>query len=65
MQGSNFLGGSFSSRDNVRVPFSLEVKVNHRILKDDIFTKTDPFIFISIAPVLLDQSMKPVEFFQH
>ena len=65
MQGSNFLGGSFSSRYNVRVPFSLEVKVNPRILKDDIFTKTDPFIFISIAPVLLDQSMKPVEFFQH
>ena len=46
MKGSNFLGGSFSSRDNVRVPFSLEVKVNPRILKDGIFTKTDPFIFI-------------------
>ena len=65
MQGSSFLGGSFSSRDNVRVPFSLEVKVNPRILKDDIFTKIDPFIFKPIAPVLLDQSMKPVEFFQH
>ena len=40
-QGTNFLGGSFSNRDNVR---------------DDFCSRTDPSIFISIVPVLLDRS---------
>ena len=46
--GSNFLGGSFSNRDNV-----LKVK---RWLKNDFSSRTDPSVFTSIAPVLLDRS---------
>ena len=34
----------------------LEKKVNPSILKDDFFSRTDPLIFTSIAPVLLDRS---------
>ena len=55
-QGSNFLGGSFSNRDNVGAPFQIEKKVNPRILKDDFSSRTDPSIFTSIAPVFLDRS---------
>ena len=54
-QGSNFLGGSFSNRDNVRVTQSnLEAKVNLCILKDDFPSRTNPSIVTSIAPMLLD-----------
>ena len=52
----NFLGGSFSNRDNVRAP---------NILKDCFPSSTDPSIFISIAPVLLNGQTKLVEFLQH
>ena len=57
-QGSNVLGGSLSNRDNVRVPiqFRREEKVNPSILKDDFSSRTNPSIFTSIAPVLLDRS---------
>ena len=57
-QGSNFLGGNFSNRGNVRVPIQFRrAKVNNSILKDDFFfSRTDPSIFTSIAPVVLDQS---------
>ena len=34
-QGSNFLGGSFSNRDNVRVPIQFKEELNPSILKDD------------------------------
>ena len=34
-QGYNFLGGSFSNRDNVRAQSNLEVKVNASTLKCD------------------------------
>ena len=37
---------------------NLEEKVNSRILKDYSSSKTDPSIFTSIAPVLLDWSDK-------
>ena len=35
---------------------NLEEKVNPSILKDDFSSRTDPFIFTSIAPVLLHPS---------
>ena len=35
---------------------NLEKKVNPSIQKDDFSSRTDPSIFLSIAPVLLDQS---------
>ena len=57
-QGSNFLGGSFSNRDNVRAPSNLEEKVSPSILKYDFSSKTDPYIFTSITPVLFDWSNK-------
>ena len=36
--------------------YNLEEKVNPSILKNDFSSTTDPFIFTSIAPVLLDRS---------
>ena len=50
-QGCNFLGGSFSNRANVRAPIQFRRERQLQHLK-----KTDPFIFTSIAPVLLDWS---------
>ena len=38
----------------------LKEKVNPSILKDYFSTRTDPSIFISIAPVLLDQSNETI-----
>ena len=35
---------------------NLEEKVNPSIIKNDFSSTTDPFIFTSIAPVLLDRS---------
>ena len=35
---------------------NLEEKVNPSILKNEFFSRIDPSIFTSIAPVLLDQS---------
>ena len=57
-QGSNFLGGSFGNKDNVRPQSNLEEKVNPSILKDNFSSRTDTSIFISIAPVLLDKLNK-------
>ena len=57
-QGSNFLGGSFSNRDNVRAPIQFRRKSNPSILKDIFPSRTGPSIFISIAPVFLDRSNK-------
>ena len=52
-QGSNFLGGSYINRDNVRAPIQYgRERVNPSILKDDFSSRTDPSIFTSIAPVL-------------
>ena len=41
-EGSNFLGGSVSNRDNVKVPNHLEEEDNPSILKDDFPLSTDP-----------------------
>ena len=51
-----FYGGSFSNRDNVRFLIQFEEKVNPSILNDDFSSRTDPSIFTSIQPLLLDQS---------
>ena len=45
-QGSNFLGSSFNNRDNVRDPIQFRT--------DDFCSRTDPTIFTTVAPVLLD-----------
>ena len=55
-QGSNFVGGSFSNRDNVRAPIQFRIETQPQYLKDDFFSRTDPPTFTSTAPVFLDQS---------
>ena len=55
-QSSNFLRGSFSIRNNLRAPIQVRREVNCNIFNDDFSSRTDPSIFTSIAPVLLDQS---------
>ena len=50
-QGFNFLGGSFTNKENLRVPIQFGKKVKPSILKDDFSSKTDPTILTSIAPV--------------
>ena len=57
-QGPNFLGGSFSIGDNLRLQSSLELKVNPSILKNDFTSRTNPSIFTSIEPVLLYRSIE-------
>ena len=52
-KGSNFLGGNFSNRDNVRA--NLEEKANACIVKD-FSSRTELSIFRLIVPVLLDWS---------
>ena len=52
----DFLGGSFSNRDNDEPQSNLEEKVNPRFVKGDFYPREDPTIFTSIAPVLLDWS---------
>ena len=44
---------------------NLENQGNPSFLKDDFSSKTDPLIFTSIAPELLDWSIEQVDFFQH
>ena len=55
-QGSNFLGGSFSNRDNVRAPIQFRRESQPQHLKSWFISRTDPSIFISVAPVLLERS---------
>ena len=52
-QGSNFLGGSFSNRDNVRALIQYRREIQPQ---NDFSSRTEPSIFTSIAPVLLDWS---------
>ena len=61
-QVSNFLGRSFSSRDNVIVQSSLEEKGNSIILNDYFSSRTDPFIFTSVAPKLLESQQSLFSF---
>ena len=55
-KGSNFIGGSFSNRENVRAQIQFRRRVNPNIVKDDFSSRTDQSIFISIAPMFLDWS---------
>ena len=57
-QDFDFLRGNFSNRDNVRAPIQFKEKVNPSILIVDLASRTDPSIFTSVAPVLLDWSDK-------
>ena len=54
----NFLGGSFSNRDNVRAPIQFRREGQSQHLNDDFSSRTDLSIFTSIASVLLDWSNK-------
>ena len=48
-QGSDFPGGSFSNRDNIRASIHLRrERVNPSILKDDFSSRRVPSIFTSI-----------------
>ena len=55
-QTSNFLGGSFNNRDYVRAPIQFRTESQPQHLKSWFSLRTDPSIFTSIAPVLLDWS---------
>ena len=57
-QGSNFLEGSFTNRDNVRDPIQFRIESQPQHFKRYFPSRTDPSIFTSIAPVLLDYSNK-------
>ena len=62
----NFLGGSFSSRGNVRSPLQFWRESKSQHLKIWFFLKSRPIsIPASVASVLWDRQTKPVEFFQH
>ena len=56
-QSSNFLGGSFINGENVS-PNSIPKieRDNPIILKGDFSSRINPFIFTSIAPMLLNRS---------
>ena len=56
---------NFSSRNNVRTQIQFRRERQPSILKDDFSSRTDPSIFTSIEPLLLDYSTKPAEFSQH
>ena len=55
-KGCNFLGGSFSNRENVRAQIQFRRRVHPSIAKDDFSSRKDQSIFISIAPMFLDWS---------
>ena len=57
-QGSNFLGGSISKRDNKRAPiqFRRERQPQHDFSRIDPSIFTSIAIFTSVGPVLLDRS---------
>ena len=48
-----FLGGSFSNKDNVRAPIQSRRESQPQHLKNDFSSLTNPFIFTSVAPMLL------------
>ena len=50
----NFLGGSFSNRDNVRAPIEFRRENQSQHFKKDVSSRKDPSIFTSAELVLLD-----------
>ena len=63
-QGFNFLGGRFSNRDNTRALIQFRRQSQPQFL-NDFSSRTDPSIFTSIAPVLLDCSKQTGWISQH
>ena len=59
----NFLGGSFSNRDNVRPPIQFRREGQPQHLKRYFFSRTDPFILTSIKPLLLGRSIIQMSLF--
>ena len=55
-QGPNFLGVSFSNRNNLRAPIQFRRKSQPQHLKISFSSRTDRSLFTSIAPVLLNWS---------
>ena len=61
--GSNFLGGSFSSRDNVRAPIQLRKESQHQHLKIRFFLKNRPMHFhINSTSVIRPVKQKKLSF---
>ena len=52
------VGDNFSNRGNLRALVRFRRESQPTILKDDFSSRTDPSLFTSIAPVLLDWSNK-------
>ena len=50
-EGSSFLEGSFSNKDNIRASIQNSTPASKKI---DFSSRSDPFIVMSIAVVLLD-----------
>ena len=62
-QGSNFHGEAVLVIEMVQeTQFNLEDKDNPNILKEDSFSRIEPFIFTSIAPELFDRSVNKLTF---
>ena len=55
-QDSNFLEGSFSNRDNLRVPIQFRRESQPSVLREGFSSRTDQSIFTLIATVSWDQS---------
>ena len=64
-EGSNFLGGSFSSGDNVRAPIQFRRERQSQHLKRWIFLKNSPIHFHISSTRVWTSQMKQAEFFQH
>ena len=66
-QGSNFLGGSFSNRDNTRVPIQFRRESQPQHPKKLLFLKNRHIHFHinSSTSVIRSVKPKPVEFFQY
>ena len=61
-RGSNFLGSSFSNRDNARTQCILEKKDSPSILKRGFSLRTEQSFFTLITPELFNQPNKNVFF---
>ena len=64
-QTLNFLGGSFSGRDNVRAPIQFKTKNNPNLLKGDFSSKPDIHFHINSTRVITPVKLNKLEFFQH
>ena len=63
IQRSNFLGGNFNNRDNVRAPIQFRRESQSQHLKNWFFLKNRPIT--SLTPVLLDWSNETSRVFHY